>query len=455
MLLGFCLCWSIRTSDAFQSHISLKKEMAKASRLDQNSFSEPLRQRANVSSSLSLRLPKDSKALRAGAASLLVLAIILGLAIKDSQDIGSNDVAITAVENVIDATMPSSSTDLVAGALGESIGGICGAVATVTLTSLLNLAQNTTRATSNSEVANAIADSDYFIVNSASMPLLTAFGLPPALASIGSVVFAAIPSQLVKLGQREKERLLEEEDFLKSLLDAQQLVLKQKRTSAFRIPSPFRKLENPKVVIVQDLSPVTTEKSIVDPVEIFADVTRWLEYNVLKTDLGGKVTLDGMLLDPGQTGAVLGIFAAVSSQFYADVLYGRLFEYGPKSKQDEVALRSTSDWVKVYTSKAASSAALFGIYEQSQIPISRWIQGTLAGGVDGCIGSKSFDMCLQTYIDSNAPGPSPEAQVRALAANLVMVGQRLEDIAGDTNWDDMKSLLGAWAVSANSYFQHI
>ena len=138
--------------------------------------------------------------------------------------------------------------------------------------------------------------------------------------------------------------------------------------------------------------------------------------------------MDGLPLEAGVSGALFGILAAVSSQFYADILYGK-FQYGPIEKQEAVFSRSVLDWVKVYASRAASSAALFGIYEESQSPIGRWIQGTLAGGVDGCIGSKEFDICLQTYIDTNAPGPSSEAQVRALVTNLVMVGQRLQDIA--------------------------
>jgi hypothetical protein len=449
--LAFGLCCSINTSDALQVQVPIKRAVDRFDRMDQIGLAEPLRPRTNVNTSLS---SQDSKALRAGAASSLVLAIILGLAIKGSQDIGSEELAIVAVSNVIDAAMPSSSTDLVAGAIGESVGGSCGAAATVLLTSLMNVSSNSTKTVTKSEVTNAIADSDFFIVSSASLPLLTAVGLPPALASIGSVVFAAIPSQFVKLGQRQKERQLEEDTVLRELLDEEQLLQKRRRPT-LRFPSPFRREKKPKSGVLEDLSPVTTETTILDQVDIFADVTRWLEYKVLKTDFAGTIVLNGIILDPGQTGAVLGIFAAVSSQFYADVLYGRLFEYGPKSKQREVASRSTSEWIKVYASKAASSAALFGVYEKSQIPISRWIQGTLAGGVDGCIGSESFDICLQTYIDSNSPGPSPEAQARALLTNLMMLGQRLEDIAGDTTWDDMNSLLGAWAVSANSYYQHL
>jgi hypothetical protein len=153
------------------------------------------------------------------------------------------------------------------------------------------------------------------------------------------------------------------------------------------------------------------------------------------------------------TGALLGLFAAVSSRLYADVLYAQ-FRYGPLDKQEEVRSRGNVQWLSLYFSTAASAATLFGFYEFSQRPISRWIQGTLAGGVEGCVGSSSFDACLQTYIDTNSPGPSPEAQFRALATNLYMVGQRLQDIAGDTTIDDVSALVRAWSVSFVSYISH-
>ena len=114
--------------------------------------------------------------------------------------------------------------------------------------------------------------------------------------------------------------------------------------------------------------------------------------------------------------------------------------------------RRTREWITQYASASISGAVLFGVYEQSQGPASRWIQGTLAGGVDGCIGSDSFKTCFDTYIQDNAPGPSPEAQARALFTNLVMVAHRLQDIASDTSSEDVQRLLRAWAVSANSFF---
>lgn len=154
------------------------------------------------------------------------------------------------------------------------------------------------------------------------------------------------------------------------------------------------------------------------------------------------------------TGALLGLLAAISSRAYADVLYGR-FRYGPKVKQEEVLNRKSVEWASLYFSTAASAATLFGIFELSQRPIFRWVQGTLAGGVEGCIGSSSFDACLQTYIDTNAPGPSGEAQFRALMTNLNMVVQRLQLIAVDTSADDVAALVRAWTVSFVSYWHQL
>jgi hypothetical protein len=448
------LFYSIPSSIAFQNDARLTR-MTQTFGTETRRVREPLQMKQDVDFSLSLKSPAPSqnaeRALRAGAALFLVGTIILGLAMSESQD--SDTFAIAAMANVIDAAMPSSSTDLVAGVLGESIGGVCGATATVFLSSVLNFVRNSTQPMEKSRISDAISDGEYFITMSASKPLLELVGLPPALASISSVVFAAIPSQLVKLSKREKERKVQEDERMKELLEEEKLLRSE---SKFNFLSLLPRKNQSKLVTVkpEDLTPISSERAI-DPVEVFSDVTRWLEYGVLKNEFEGYLLLDGMPLNPGPSGAFFGIVAAVSSQFYADVLYGRLFGYGPKSKKQEVSSRSPSDWAKVYLSRAASSAALFGIYEQSQIPISRYIQGMLAGGVDGCFGSASFDMCLQTYIDTNAPGPSSEAQFRALVINFVMVGQRLQDIASDTTLEDLKSLFGAWLVSVVSYSQQI
>ncbi|CAJ1930332.1 unnamed protein product [Cylindrotheca closterium] len=453
----FLLCYLlVNPSTAFQHQHPVIRSYPKTTRLNEiGTQSRP--NIAEYSRTSKVRLPwrpRDYEPARAGVAAVLILAIIIGLSINDSNDVTQDEIAVTAVSNVVGATLPSSPTDLVAGALGESVGGFVGVFASASLSSLLNAfkSKNNTDISKDSRMTNAIAESDYFIVNSASLPLLMAIGLPPVLASVGSTLFAVIPSELIKLRQRRREMVIEEDRLLNDLLAKE----RNRRNSRPTMPKPFAKAKESieEKVSVDNLLPVEAGGDV-DAVEIFADVIRWLEYAVLKAEFGGTLTFNNMVLGPGISGAIFGIIASVSSQFYADVLYGELFELGPRSKQEEVSSRLTSDWVKVYASSAVSSAALFGVFEEAQIPVSRWIQGILAGGVDGCIGSTSFDICLQTYIDSNAPGPSPEAQLRALLVNFMMVGQRVQDIAGDTTWDDLRRLLAAWSVSAYSYFQHL
>eukprot|EP00339_Tiarina_fusa_P013930 CAMPEP_0117000346 /NCGR_PEP_ID=MMETSP0472-20121206/2722_1 /TAXON_ID=693140 ORGANISM="Tiarina fusus, Strain LIS" /NCGR_SAMPLE_ID=MMETSP0472 /ASSEMBLY_ACC=CAM_ASM_000603 /LENGTH=413 /DNA_ID=CAMNT_0004700015 /DNA_START=498 /DNA_END=1736 /DNA_ORIENTATION=- len=385
--------------------------------------------------------------LKASRGIFLAFCIVLGLAVNggdsniasDAANVNAIDgLAKTAVSNVIDASLPINPSDLLAVTLGESIGGIIGGVGTVLVTAFVRPGAN--RQATKFARTEALADTDYFIANSASLPLLQAAGLPPAVASIGSVIFATIPSQLVKISAQRQERLVEEESIMQELLRNQYLQQREQSfANRFRLGGASK--ENASGVDPNNLSPVVQNE--IDTVEVFCDVTRWLEYNALQADFGSSIAWNNHLLNPAVSGAFFGVVAFVSSQLYADFLYGT-FQFGPKKRQDEVASRSATDWLALYFSKALYAATLFGSYEFSQRPISRLIQGTLAGGVDGCIGSESFDTCLQTFIDTNSPGPSPEAQLRALATNLVMVGQRIQDVAVDTSAEDVKALVGAW-----------
>ena len=176
--------------------------------------------------------------------------------------------------------------------------------------------------------------------------------------------------------------------------------------------------------------------------------------SVLITEFADRSALQLNPFANGINGAVLGAIAGVSSQLYADILYGQ-FGTGPKSKQVEVRTRPISRWLLLYVETAATAASLFGIYELSQKPIGRYIQATLSGGVESCVGSNDFEACIETFLLDNAPGPSPEAQLRALAVNLNMVAVRLQDIAGDTTYDDIVVLVRAWSVSFMSWLNHV
>merc|ERR1712071_38597 len=146
--------------------------------------------------------------------------------------------------------------------------------------------------------------------------------------------------------------------------------------------------------VATSTTPVTI--AAVDFVEVFADVTRWLEYDVLKTEYG-ETALSQLWMVGNQLSAI----------------------------------------------------------NPFQLPIGRYIQGTLSGGVEGCVGSSKFDACMQTFIDTNSPGPTAEAQLRALVTNLYAVYIRLQDIAGDTTTDDMSALIRAWTVSLASFIANM
>jgi len=452
--------------------------------------------------------------------------------------------------NVVEASIPTSSTDLLAIALGESIGGVIGAffslfvnfiltttvkgsfvndVATNTVASLpflqqklqertqqrgsddakttVSSAATTTTSTTTAPTKTtklfeqALSDSDFFIANGAALSLLELLGVPSSAATLTSVFIAAIPSQLIKVTTQLKEQQRQQEDELFEELLRKEKQKQQRRKK--RVSLPWTKWFNsnnsnnnavsrtsikstaaaaaaaaastPVLVDLKELKPVTTadvgivaigdgvKKSEnqdndilakIDQVAIFTEIARWLEYDVLITEFADRGALQLSPFASGINGAVLGAIAGVSSQLYADILYGQ-FGTGPKTKQLEVRTRPISRWLLLYVETAATAASLFGIYELSQKPISRYIQATLAGGVESCVGSNDFEACIETFLLDNAPGPSPEAQLRALVVNLNMVAVRLQDIAADTTYDDVAALVRAWSVSFMSWSNHV
>ena len=184
-----------------------------------------------------------------------------------------NGYAFPTLSNLFDATMPTTAADVIAVTLGESIGGVIGAVATGIVSFLMTRRGPSleSRELTRSLVTEAIADSDFFIANSASRPLLQAAGLPPVLASVGSLFVATASSQLVKLGARRKDRLLEEEQLLQKLLEEEQEKERKREPLKFFLKG-FKKEA---YVSPKDLVPVAAVQ--VDFIDIFSDVTRWLE----------------------------------------------------------------------------------------------------------------------------------------------------------------------------------
>jgi hypothetical protein len=234
----------------------------------------------------------------------VTVIVVLGLSTSDTSFYGFsidqngvdelNEVAFATATNILDASVPTSSSDYFAIALGESIGGVIGATLSVLINFILQMNMNNNQQDQQDEkkdmptmsrpfVSQALADSDYFIANSATYTLLEAVGVPPEIAKLSSVFIAAVPSQLVKLGPVLQERRSQEEILLQQLLEEQnQETLTKSRSinsfGPFRFSTSTPKRENVITSVdPSELIPVVGTIGI-DFVEVFADVTRWLEY---------------------------------------------------------------------------------------------------------------------------------------------------------------------------------
>ncbi len=228
---------------------------------------------------------------------LLAVAIVLSLAGTMSGPSDDTVKGVAVVNKVVQNTVPTTSTEVVAVTLGESIGGVIGAIFSVAINFVLrggktNDGSSESSGSRNNDkskkslVSQGLADSDYFIANSASNALLEAAGVPETVAKYSSVFIAAVPSQLVKV----VPRLLQRETPL-PIPDEQQQT--PTTNQPFWRKSTKLKVENSKKIVpvavaaataaeaASSTTSVTTEAaavSAIDFVEVFADVTRWLEY---------------------------------------------------------------------------------------------------------------------------------------------------------------------------------
>lgn len=317
----------------------------------------------------------------------------------DSIDIGTN---------IIEAAVPSSVTDLISLALGESIAGGIGALATYILQVTLRTKQSIQnklqsveegRSASKQELfTDAVADTDFFIVRAAAIPLASALGVPTILG----VLLATIPSQLVKISAKQKAQRKLEDEYLQALLNSQ-------------------KLSN---VVTPEKVGIANQA---DFVEIFADLTKWLSYNYLMKSFDGALAWpNGVPLGSGSESAVYGLIATTTSQVYADLLciYS---PYGSQDNRERATKRSFSDTARLYLNKGLSAAALFGVYETVRLPISNAISNFLSEGYDSCIGSEGFDLCLATYLQNNPAAADPQAQIRSAYVATTNLVERLYD----------------------------
>ena len=415
-------------SSAFQN-LRLKPYTNKATtRLrDTEPFEFRIEQSPKIVLKIADKIRENGKLRTTGA--VLAFFVIFGLAANfEVREIGTHIEGVnnldeftqSTMNNVIGASLPTTTLDFISSSLSESLVGFIGVSASISINFIFKLILKAAASREKRRpIIGATVDNSNNNLSSSSLPATEDADANMALVS-------SQPSM-----EQEKEK-----SFLFNVPGLNKRDMVKLR----------RKIMKPEVVTE------TSEKGF-DPIEVFSDVARWLEYGVLQAEYADTLIMNYAVLNPWTTSALLGFVAAISSQLYADILYG-IFGYGPESRQEEVLSRKSGEWATVYTSRALSSGALFCVYELSQLPIYRYIQGTLAGGVEGCFGSNNFDLCLSSYIDLNAPGPSPEAQFRALATNLVMVQQRLKFIAADTSLEDIQALLATWTASADTYFHH-
>lgn len=372
---------------------------------------------------------------------------------------GGPAASLTSLEvagyNIVDAALPLRASDIVSVAVGEAIAGVIGAAASFEITRTMmqfqmtggspsptttqaKTAETTTtgsvftnninsnyvaggsgsRSGGGVKVSDAVADGDLLLTSAAAKQLLEAFGLPPLVASLTATAVAIIPYSFVKVGARKRERERQEEELMEQLLEEEQD--RERRTRIrFGIVTDL-KYSNAAAGIVdpKSLSPVQDERPKLDWVETFADIVKWLQFDILHSDFGGHLEWQGQALFPGVESAIFGGVTALTSQIYADALYA-YFGFGGERMQAMVRARTPPEWAALYLPKIIYCAVLFGVYDALQIPAQSIVAALGSGGVDACLGSDDYRSCIDTYVKSNPTGASPEAELRSLVIATV------------------------------------
>lgn len=388
-------------------------------------------------------------------------AAVNNLAAEGAELLGDSIEQLEAISlNVFDAAFPTTATDVISIAIGEgiaaSIGGLLSVVARSGIkvkdlmeqyagrigmgenaipnrskgTFFTATSTNTTSATTsrqevstiNGFFAEAVADTDYFITRAAATPLLRGIGLPPFLG----VLLASIPSELIRVSARQREQRKREDELLQALLEEEKRK-KRKQKYFFNLQARFQK-ETVMEPTTIDLSTRVTPglANQIDFVEVFADVTKWLEYDVLINDFNGMITWNDIPVASGVESAIYGFLAALSSQLWADALY-YFSDFGLKENRDIARARSAKDTLTLYAARCFASATLFGVYESARLPISLFITNLLSGGVDSCLGSDDYNLCLETFMVENPASATTDEQVRAFIVAVTNILSRLND----------------------------
>jgi hypothetical protein len=374
-----------------------------------------------------------------------------------------------ATRNIVGTVLPQNAEDVIAVSIGEGLAGAIGAFATWLLGMILNFKNDedfiiepinasmkksgiepTTKGpmsgrNMDSLVSGAVADGDYFFTRAAAQPLLEALGIPIIFASLASVLIATVPYEAVKISSQSRrnevekqaellEMLLKEEEDrrknfgMKRKLDigGASYIMDILSNNAFDFiqrlnvrPSMDDFVEEDIDEVVETIPERNEQLPVVDYVELFADITKWLEYDVLITNYRGILSMpNGEMLSAGWESAIFGLLAALSSQLYQDVLY-LYSDFGNPMKREMTLNRSPEGWASIYATKTLSAATLFGVYEGVRGPTSRLLSQLISGGIGGCLGSKDYDMCMETYLIDNPSAASLQAEFRASVVSVM------------------------------------
>ena len=349
----------------------------------------------------------------------------------DVSNLGATAGAISsgsiAAQNIIDAALPSSATDVVAVALGEGIGGLVGVGSTFVLSELMKATSGAADAAASdilqrNAITEAVAGFDYFLTRAVASPLLLSAGLDPLFASIGSVLVASIPYEIVKIQERSRQRRKTEDQLLNELLSEERERRRQRRRGgSFRLASKQASLTStvqasPTSVDVATLTPAVSSSEF-DLPELVTDVIKWLEYAVLQSQLSGElVSGNGVPLPMWIENGVFGFMAALSSQLYLDALYQNT-DLGPDDKSEEARTRSPSQLLSVYATRCIGTAALFSTYESVKVPVKLAITGLISGGYEACLGSEYFDLCVEAF-EEQSPSLAAVADAASITAEF-------------------------------------
>jgi hypothetical protein len=181
-------------------------------------------------------------------------------------------------------------------------------------------------------VSGAVADGDYFFTRAAAQHLLESLGIPILLASRASVLIATVPYEAVKISSQSRRNEVEKQEVLLEML----LKEEENRRTNFGMKRKLDiggasyimdKLSNNAFDFIQRLNvrpsmddfveegfdevESTPERNeqlpVVDYVELFADITKWLEYDVLITNYRGILSMpNGEMLTTGWESAIFG-----------------------------------------------------------------------------------------------------------------------------------------------------